>query len=42
MLARGVEIARTALRQIAQELRLKDPNVAQTVALLAEELRYPS
>jgi len=38
----AVEIARTALKQIAKELRYTDPNVSDTVRLLSDELRYPN
>lgn len=38
----AVEIARTAMRQIAEDLKYKDPNVANSVRLNAERLRYPN
>ncbi len=37
----AAKIARSSLEQIAKDLRLKDPNVADVVGRLANELNYP-
>ena len=38
----AIDIAQIAMNQIAHELKLKDPNVAEAVRLNADRLRYPN
>ena len=38
----AIDIAQTAMKQIASDLKFKDPNVAEAVRLNADRLRYPN